>query len=129
MGLFDLFGVGPVAELAGKIIEMFPNAEQRAKATTALQDLVSKVAEQQSAINVEEAKSDSLFVSGWRPACGWLCVCALCYTSIIAPATGFPPGSTEVLVTLLFGMLGLGSMRSFDKYTNADRDVPASRRK
>ena len=35
MGILDLFGVGPVAELAGKILDMFPNAEQRARAASA----------------------------------------------------------------------------------------------
>ena len=115
MSILDVFGLGPVAELAGKILDMFPNAEQRARAASALQDLVSKVAEQQSAINVAEAQSGNWFASSWRPACGWLCVGALAYASIIAPITGLPPGNTETLVTLLFGMLGLGSMRTYEK--------------
>ena len=114
MALFDI-GIGPIADLAGKILEMFPNAEQRAKAATALQDLVAKVAEEQSAINTAEASNPNWFVSGWRPACGWLCVGALAYSSIIAPALHLSAGSTESLITLLFGMLGLGSMRTIEK--------------
>lgn len=115
MALFDITGIGSIAELAGKILEMFPNAEQRAKAATALQDLVAKVAEQQSAINTAEASNPNWFVSGWRPACGWICVVALAYSSFISPILHTPPGNTEALITLLFGMLGLGSMRTFEK--------------
>ena len=115
MSLFDITGLGSIADLAGKILSMFPDAEQRAKAASAIQDLVSKVAEQQSAINAEEAKSENWFVSSWRPACGWLCVGALAYSSVVAPMFHFPPGDTNTLVTLLFGMLGLGSMRTFEK--------------
>ena len=115
MSILDIFGAGPIAELATKILEMFPNAEQRAKAATAIQDLVAKVAEQQSEINKVEAANANWFVSGWRPACGWLCVGALAYASVIAPALHLPPGNTETLITLLFGMLGLGSMRTFEK--------------
>lgn len=115
MAFLDVLGLGPIAELAGKILAMFPNAEQRAKAATALQDLVAKVAEQQSKINEAEAQNPNWFVSGWRPACGWLCVGALAYASVIAPVLHLPPGNTETLVTLLFGMLGLGSMRTIEK--------------
>jgi hypothetical protein len=115
MALFDLTGIGSVAELLSKILEMFPNAEQRAKAATAIQDLIAKVAEQQTEINKVEAANANWFVSGWRPACGWLCVGALGYTSVVAPVLHLPPGNTEVLITLLFGLLGLGSMRTIEK--------------
>lgn len=121
MAIIDFLGLGPVAELAGKILEMFPNAEQRQKAASALQDLVAKVAEQQSEINKAEAANPSVFVSGWRPACGWLCVGALAYASIAAPLFGLPPGNTETLITLLFGMLGLGSMRTFEKFKGVSK--------
>lgn len=115
MALFDITGIGSIADLAREILAMFPNAEQRAKAATALQDLVAKVAEQQSEINKAEASNPNWFVSGWRPACGWLCVGALAYSSVIAPIMHQPPGDTGTLVTLLFGMLGLGSMRTVEK--------------
>ena len=121
MSLFDITGLGSIAELAGKILSMFPDAEQRAKAATAIQDLVSKVAEQQSAINTAEAQTGNWFIAGWRPACGWLCVGALTYASIIAPILHLPPGDTNTLITLLFGMLGLGSMRTFEKVKGVSR--------
>lgn len=92
-----------------------------------------EVVKGQTAINMEEAKSDSLFKSGWRPAVGWVCVAGLLFTFVIKPLL---PWSVQVscllfgyvsalppmpdipmgdLITLLVGMLGLGGMRTFEK--------------
>lgn len=73
-----------------------------------------------------EAASPSLFKSGWRPFVGWVCGVALAVQFLVAPIgvwvadlmgykTTFPPLDLGTLMTLLFGMLGLGAMRSFDK--------------
>lgn len=81
----------------------------------------------QVAVNVEEAKSDSLFKSGWRPAVGWICAIALSaqffglplLTWVAANTLGWEPPpalETEQLITLLFGMLGLGGYRTFEKF-------------
>jgi len=80
----------------------------------------------QTDINKEEAKSTSLFVSGWRPAIGWVCALALAYQYLLRPlmtwafmAAGynFPPmvGLDENLWQLMMGMLGLGGLRTFEK--------------
>jgi len=88
----------------------------------------------QTAINALEAQNKSLFVSGWRPAVGWVCVCGLVYAFLFKPL--FPWGMAVIynmagvapvvpalpdipmgdLLVLLGGMLGLGAMRSVDKY-------------
>ena len=77
-------------------------------------------------LNNTEASSPSLFKSGWRPFVGWVCGVALAVQFLVAPIgcwvaglmghpTQFPPLDLGTLMTLLFGMLGLGAMRSFDK--------------
>lgn len=81
----------------------------------------------QNAINLEEAKSDSLFKSGWRPAVGWVCVAGLTYTFVVkpilpwivalfgvvvVPMPDIPMGDLSVL---LCGLLGLGGFRTFEK--------------
>lgn len=77
-------------------------------------------------INTEEAKSPSLFVSGWRPAVGWVCVTALAYQFVMKPIGvsvaafyGHPlpdlPGLDDTLWQLLFGMLGIAGLRSVEK--------------
>lgn len=80
----------------------------------------------QLAVNVEEAKNPSLFVSGWRPAIGWVGAFALAYTYIIQPviisvseAFGNPirPMTLdyELLEWLILGLLGLGGFRTYEK--------------
>lgn len=77
-------------------------------------------------VNKEEAKSASLFVSGWRPATGWTCASALLYAAILEPVLrfactmagyhgAFPVIDTSLTMQVLLGMLGLAGMRSFDK--------------
>ena len=88
---------------------------------------------QQIAVNIEEAKNGSVFVSGWRPAVGWVCASALTYNYVLMPfivwvTKCFFPSVPEMptldmgeLMTLLFGMLGIGILRSVDKkYANTD---------
>ena len=99
----------------------------------ALLDFQVKMSEGQTAINMLEAKSPSLFVSGWRPSIGWVCSAGLAYQFIIRPllpwivstiALAF--GSTVViplmpvltlseLMPLLMGLLGLGGLRTYEK--------------
>jgi hypothetical protein len=81
----------------------------------------------QISVNLEEAKSSNLLVSGWRPACGWICAFALGYVAIIEPLArfvsqvligylgAFPAIDTTLTMQVLFGMLGIGAMRSYDK--------------
>ena len=81
----------------------------------------------QIAVNVEEAKSESLFVAGGRPAVIWIGAAALAYASILEPlmrffaqvafgySGGFPAIDTTITLQVLTGLLGLGYMRSQDK--------------
>lgn len=88
----------------------------------------------QTAINQVEAASSNLFVSGWRPAVGWVCVLGLGYCFLLKPllpwtvgvisaVAGHPTAIAAMpdvpmgdLIVLLGGMLGLGVMRSVDKF-------------
>lgn len=74
----------------------------------------------QTSVNAEEAKSDSLFKSGWRPFIGWNCGLGLSYQLLVYPvAVGWFPQIQQLdmgtLITLLFGMLGLGAYRTYEK--------------
>lgn len=118
----DLFGIGPIADLAKEILAMFPNAEQRAAAANKLQDFAAQVAAAQSATNTAEAANSSLFVAGWRPFIGWVCGMGFVY-SIIQPVAHLPPVDMSNIIAILGGMLGLGTMRTVEKVTG----VPASK--
>ena len=78
-------------------------------------------------INKTEAASASLFVSGWRPAVGWICAASFGYVTIVEPLarfiavvifayTGtFPVISTEITLQALFAILGIGGLRTYEK--------------
>ena len=77
-------------------------------------------------INKVEAASSSVFVAGWRPAIGWVCASAFAYKFVLAPAIAFgmtaaghpitlPVLDFTEMSTVLFGMLGIGAMRTVEK--------------
>jgi hypothetical protein len=89
---------------------------------------------QQNKINEIEAGSASFFVAGWRPAIGWICGFALAFEYIIRPlvqwivdiarvgqvvALKLPGLDLGLMVPLLAGLLGLGTMRSVEKIKGA----------
>jgi hypothetical protein len=84
------------------------------------------LAQGQLETNKEEARSTSLFVSGWRPFIGWVCGAALAYQYVVRPllpwfaaAFGYPlpplPGLEGTLMELVLAMLGLGGLRSIER--------------
>ena len=70
-------------------------------------------------INKAEASHASVFVSGWRPFCGWVCGMALLYSFILSPFLDIwldvPKLEMGDLMTVLLGMLGLGGLRTHEK--------------
>lgn len=97
------------------------------KGELAYLDADVKLAMGQMEINKEEAKSPSLFKSGWRPGTGWLCLAGFAYMVIVRPLVPWvltvagldvpplPPIDTVEIGALLFGLLGLGGMRSAER--------------
>lgn len=81
----------------------------------------------QAEINKAEAQSPDMFRGGWRPSVGWLCAAGLGYTFLLQPLLPWlaalsganvpplPPLDNDVLMTLLFGMLGLGGLRTVER--------------
>ena len=93
-----------------------------------------ELAKSQIEVNQQEAKHDSLFVSGWRPAVGWVCVAGLAWNFILRPfaawltvlmghsVAAMPPAlDMGDLMTLLLGMLGLGGYRTYEKMRGVAR--------
>jgi hypothetical protein len=121
----------PLTNIVGDLIDRaFPNSAERESKKLEYQsriiDVLSQTDIAQIAVNKTEAKSDKLFVAGWRPFIGWTCGVAFCYHFILQPFMAFvisnmgyvvvlPVFDMDVLNTVLMGMLGLGTMRSFEK--------------
>ena len=80
----------------------------------------------QMEVNKTEAGTD-LFRGGWRPGAGWCCVAGLGYQYILQPVLPWivsacggsvpplPPIDADSLMALLFGMLGLGGLRTAER--------------
>ena len=122
--------VAPILELGKSLLERwFPDPAEKAKAEAEFmqmlqeQDLKKVLA--QLEVNAKEAASPSVFVAGWRPFVGWCCGAGFLWATIGQPVVGWiatakgwpqPPAiDTEVLLYVLGGMLGLGTLRSFEK--------------
>lgn len=118
------------------INKIWPDASEAQKAQ--LQIELAKLSAEtdllkgQQSINLEEAKSASLFVAGWRPCVGWICAAAFGYHFILLPLLAFgfaatgnkvdmPAFDMDALNTVLMGMLGIGGLRSFDKLKGTSR--------
>lgn len=132
MALVDFSNpISSLLDFGGKLIDrLIPDPTEAAKAKLALakmeQDGELAAMTAQTDINKVEAGSDSVLVAGWRPFCGWVGGFGLAYAAILEPTirlvatllgyTGtFPAIDTTVTMQVLFGMLGLGAMRSYDK--------------
>ena len=120
--------IEPATKLLDKVIE---DKDQKAKLAHELATMADKLAHEQNlaqmAINKEEASSGSLFKGGWRPCIGWICGIAFGYHFVLQPVIIFivvligmdipelPSFDMGTLLTVLGGMLGIGSLRTYEK--------------
>ena len=116
--------------LGGVIDKVIPDKAAADKAKLEMQlkllDAANAGALAQLEVNKVEAAHQSVFVAGWRPAIGWVCAAALAYSYMLVPFVGFAfavmgkpmpkwPVLDGNLWELMFGMLGMGALRSYDK--------------
>lgn len=82
-------------------------------------------------VNKADAGGASPMQRNWRPAIGWVCAAALAWDTILRPMATYglaiaghqvpdmPSLASEQLYALLFGLLGLGSLRTVEKVKGA----------
>lgn len=137
-------GIGEIFDFAGKLIDrIFPDKQQSAEAHARLEALkqsgelailsaAQKQDEGQAQVNAAEAGNASLFVSGWRPAIGWICATIILYAYLLRPALAWymaihypevkaPEFPMDYIWEMLFGMLGIGGLRTFEKLRGVTR--------
>jgi len=121
--------IEPVADLLGKFV---PDQTEKLKLAHEIATLTEKqahsIAMAQIEVNKVEAASNSIFKGGWRPFIGWVCGTAFAYHFVIQPLLVFiltyaghpvpelPEFDMASLMTVLGGLLGLGGLRTFEKY-------------
>ncbi len=119
--------IGPVSGLLDKFIE---DKDQKNALAHEIATMSERHAHEalkgQLEINKVEAAHKGLFVAGWRPAIGWVCMLGLLYNTIIANVLSIwievPEVDTTLLVPVMMGMLGLGAMRSYEKVNHVSRE-------
>ena len=126
--------IGPVTGLLDKFIEDKDKKNQIAyELSTMAEKHAQELAKGQIEVNKAEAAHKSLFVAGWRPAIGWVCVLGMAGNFITIPITNIilelmgsgvtvPLIPTAEMMPILMGMLGLGAMRTVEKTKNVQRE-------
>ena len=117
--------IAPATKLLGKFIEDKDTKNKLAhEISTMAEKHAQALALEQIKVNQAEAKGN-WFQSSWRPLIGWICGLSLAINYMVSPIlAGFgiiiPHADMSVMMPLLFGMLGISGLRSFDKYKKTD---------
>lgn len=109
----------PVKEI-GKIIDnVHTSREEELSAEQKLTETVTSLQRLQAQITKSESQHRSIFVAGWRPACGWVCVTGLFFNFIIAPLLSpwvtIETSETGQLLALVLGLCGVAGYRTIEK--------------
>lgn len=98
--------------------------------------LFEKNLEIQNELNKIEAQHQSIWVAGWRPSIGWVCSAAMAWQFLGLPMAKvyvaiYHPEHLEHLnytnldesmFEIVFAMLGLGGMRTYEKYKGISKN-------
>ena len=126
--------VESVVGVAGKVLDKFvEDKDLKTKLNAELKSQIISLDLAQAQANIEQAKSSSVFIAGARPAIMWICAFGLGWQFIFQPITVWmfavmdsdlvlPIFETEGLMPLPLSLLGLGGMRSFEKYKGIQRN-------
>jgi len=136
----DIFGSGAggiVDGVAGAIDRFIETPEEKEAAAILRKKIEQEPAKWQAEINKISAAHRSVFVAGWRPFIGWVLGISLaCFyipqfvlAAIIwvklswaaSALVAYPIASITGLTQLLYAMLGLGAMRTYEKTKNLTR--------
>ena len=125
--------IEPVTGLLDKVIA---DKDERARLAHEISTMAERMAHEnaqaQLDVNKQEAAHQSLFVSGWRPAIAWCCCLSMVGNYLVIPGANFilaflnEPVHIELIdmsmmMPVLLGILGLGSMRSVEKLKGVAR--------
>jgi len=123
-----------VKDVIGSFLPEDPKkrAEAERKIEAQLTEHLAKIDMAQLEVNKTEAAHRSIFVAGWRPFVGWACGVSLAWSYICQPILTFalvqagygvelPALDMSQMMPVLMGMLGLGGLRSFEKYKGVSK--------
>lgn len=116
--------INPVSKILDKFVV---DKDLKVKLEHEIKTEIQRANLAQIEVNKAEAQHRSVFVAGWRPFIGWTCAVAMAYHFVMQPIIVFSLSANGVdyslpefdmasLMTVVLGILGLGGMRSFEKY-------------
>ena len=123
-----------VIGVAGKVLDKFvEDKDLKTKLNAELKSQIVSLDLAQAQANIEQAKHPSVFIAGARPAIMWICAFGLGWQFVLQPIAlwglavssmdiTLPVIQTEGLMTLTLSLLGLGGMRSFEKFKGIQRN-------
>lgn len=126
--------LGPlVSGIMGGLDALFTSDEEREAAKLKILAELNKPHILQALANIEEAKHTNWFVAGWRPGIGWICALGLGYQFLILPfaeliaffagtPVDLPPLDGSMLMTMTMSLLGLGGLRTAEKFKGVARN-------
>jgi hypothetical protein len=130
---------------------LFPDPDKRAEAAAKIKQMENagelemfkalfEADQAQMEVNKQEAAHASIFVAGWRPFVGWVCGFAFAWQLLLMPMLNWfisvmgyvvptlPEIDNRLLENALFGMLGIGAMRTIEKVRGVARNsAPVSK--
>ena len=123
-----------VIGVAGKVLDKFvEDKDLKTKLSHELKSQIVSLDLAQAQTNLEQAKHSSVFIAGARPAIMWICAFGLGWPFVFQPVAAWiimvsgsemmlPIFETEGLMPLTLSLLGLGGMRSFEKFKGIQRN-------
>ena len=123
-----------VIGVAGKVLDKFvEDKDLKTKLSHELKSQIVSLDLAQAQTNLEQAKHSSVFIAGARPAIMWICAFGLGWQFVFQPVAAWiimvsgsemmlPIFETEGLMPLTSSLLGLGGMRSFEKFKGIQRN-------
>jgi hypothetical protein len=128
--------LSPITDIIGKAVV---DVDKKKEIEFKVKELIDRADERyhtelmaQTEINKVEAAHSSVFVAGWRPFIGWTSGVGLAYVFVLAPFIEFfarmygydgpvPHPNTNELMALIMAMLGIGGLRTYEKFNHVAR--------
>lgn len=115
--------IEPVSNILDKFVA---DKDLKTKLSHELEKEIISLNKAQLEVNKVEAKHSNIFVSGWRPAIGWICGFSIGYHFILEPVIQYilivngiqfetPEFDFSQLSTIVMAMLGMSTLRTYEK--------------
>lgn len=116
-------------EIGQTVRQVLPNPQAQAEFDLKIMELAERAEQRENElmlgqiqVNQTEAQHSNIFVAGWRPFVGWASGLSVAYIFLVRPLLtqifGVPMPDLEIveLMMLLGAMLGMGGMRTAEKF-------------